>query len=195
MKGILFYQGCSNVGDPAGQYTQRLADLVAQWRRDFKQGELPFYFVQIAPYHNGDVNGDAGPRLREQQFNAAKIIPNSGIVCTEDLVYPYEVEQIHPCQKQPVGERLALQALSKTYGMKGLFCESMTFKEMKIAGDTVKVHFDNTYGAYNRFEGVIVTSPEVKKPVALRYCFRNFQLGNMANAGGLPLFPFRTDNW
>ena len=126
------------------------------------------------------------------------MIPNSGIVCTEDLVYPYEVEQIHPCQKQPVGERLALQALSKTYGMKGLFSECMTFKEMKIVGDTVKVHFDNTYGAYNRFEDiegfevagedkvfhkatakhfrqegndpwnecVIVTSPEVKKPVA-----------------------------
>ena len=228
VKGILFYQGCSNVGDPDGQYTKRLADLVAQWRRDFKQGELPFYFVQIAPYHNGDVNGDWGPKLREQQFNAAKIIPNSGIVCTEDLVYPYEVEQIHPCQKQQVGERLALQALNKTYGMKSLICESMTFKEMKIVGDTVKVHFDNEFGAYNRFEGIegfevagedkvfhkatakhfwqeggndgwneciIVTSPEVKKPVALRYCFRNFQLGNLANAGGLPLFPFRTDNW
>ena len=139
----------------------------------------------------------------------------------------HKVEQIHPCQKQPVGERLALQALSKTYGVKGLFSDSMTFKEMKIVGDTVKVHFDNTYGAYNRFadiqgfevagkdkvfhkatakhfwqpgndpwnECIIVTSPEVKKPVALRYCFRNFQLGNMANAGGLPLFPFRTDNW
>ena len=108
--------------------------------------------------------------------------------------------------------------------MKGLFSECMTFKEMKIVGDTVKVHFDNTYGAYNRFEGiegfevagedkvfhkatakhfrqegnnpwnecVIVTSPEVKKPVALRYCFRNFQLGNMANAGNLPLpIPYR----
>ena len=122
IKGILFYQGCSNVGDPAGQYTQRLADLVAQWRRDFKQGNVPFYFVEIAPYHYDNVNGDWGAKLREQQFNAAKIIPNSGIVCTEDLVYPYEVEQIHPCQKQPVGERLALQALSKTYGMKGLFC-------------------------------------------------------------------------
>ena len=227
MKGIIYYQGCSNVGDPAGQYTQRLADLVAQWRRDFKQGELPFYFVQIAPYHYGDANADSGPRLREQQFNASKIIPYSGIVCTQDLVYPYEKEQIHPCQKRQVGERLAYQALNKTYGMKSLICESMTFKEMKIVGDTVKVHFDNTFGAYNRFEGIegfevagedkvfhpatakhfwqpgndpwneciIVTSPEVKKPVALRYCFRNFELGNMANAGGLPLFPFRTDNW
>lgn len=227
VKGILFYQGCSNVGDPASQYTQRLADLVAQWRRDFKQGKLPFYFVQIAPYINGDVNGDAGPKLREQQFNAAKIIPNSGIICTEDLVYPYETDQIHPCQKRQVGERLALQALHKTYGMKNLICESMTFKEMKIQNDTIRVHFNNDFGAISRYEDIqgfevagedkifhkatakhywkegndpwndciIVTSQEVKKPVALRYCFRNFQLGNLANAGGLPLFPFRTDNW
>src|SRR5574344_2270212 len=96
VKGILYYQGCSNVGDPAGQYTKRLNDLVSQWRRDFKLGEIPFYFVQIAPYFNSDVNGDWGPRLREQQFNGSKIIPNSGIVCTDDLVYPYESQQIHP---------------------------------------------------------------------------------------------------
>ncbi len=227
VKGILYYQGCSNVGDPAGQYTQRLADLVAQWRREFKQGELPFYFVEIAPYWYDNVNGDNGAKLREQQFNAAKAITNSGIVCTNDLVYPYEKEQIHPCQKQQVGERLAYQALNKTYGMKSVICESMTFKEMTIKNDTVCVHFDNEFGGINRLddiegfeiagedkvfhkatakhywkpgkdswrECVIVTSPEVKKPVALRYCFRNFQIGNLANAGGLPLFPFRTDNW
>lgn len=227
IKGILFYQGCSNVGDPAGQYTKRLADLVAQWRRDFKQGDVPFYFVEIAPYHYGNVNGDKGAKLREQQFNAAKIIPNSGIISTNDCVYPYEKEQIHPAQKQKVGERLAFLALNKTYGMTSVIGEGMTFKEMKIVGDTIKVHFGNTFGAYNRFEDIkgfeiagedkvfhpatahhfwqpgndtwneciIVVSPEVKKPVALRYCFKNFQLGNMANAGGLPLFPFRTDNW
>lgn len=227
IKGILFYQGCSNVGDPAGQYTQRLADLVAQWRRDFKQGNVPFYFVEIAPYHYDNVNGDWGAKLREQQFNAAKIIPNSGIISTNDCVYPYEKEQIHPCQKQKVGERLGFMALNKTYGMKNVIGDGMTFKEMKIVGDTVKVHFNNEFGAYNRFEGIegfeiagedkvfhpatakhfwqpgndpwneciIVTCPEVKKPVALRYCFKNFQLGNLANAGGLPLFPFRTDNW
>ena len=227
IKGILFYQGCSNVGDPAGQYTQRLADLVAQWRRDFKQGDVPFYFVEIAPYHYDNVNGDWGAKLREQQFNAAKIIPNSGIISTNDCVYPYEKEQIHPCQKQKVGERLGFMALNKTYGMKNVIGDGMTFKEMKIVGDTVKVHFNNEFGAYNRFEGIegfeiagedkvfhpatakhfwqpgndpwneciIVTCPEVKKPVALRYCFKNFQLGNLANAGGLPLFPFRTDTW
>ncbi len=227
VKGIIYYQGCSNVGDPAGQYTRRLADLVAQWRRDFKQGDLPFYFVEIAPYHYDNVDGDQGARLREQQFNAAKLIPNSGIISTNDCAYPYEKEQIHPCQKQKVGERLGFMALNKTYGMKNVIGDCMTFKEMKVKNDTVCVHFDNEFGAYSRFEGiegfevagedkvfhkatakhfwqpgndswnecVIVTSPEVKKPVALRYCFKNFQLGNLANAGGLPLFPFRTDNW
>jgi len=227
IKGIIYYQGCSNVGDPAGQYTKRLADLVAQWRRDFKQGDIPFYFVEIAPYHYDNADADWGARLREQQFNAAKLIPNSGIISTNDCVYPYEKEQIHPCQKQKVGERLGFMALNKTYGFKSVIGDCMTFKEMKIVGDTIRVHFDNTYGAYNRFEGiegfevagddkifhpatakhfwqpgddpwnecVVVTSPEVKKPVALRYCFKNFQLGNLANAGGLPLFPFRTDNW
>ncbi len=227
VKGIIYYQGCSNVGDPAGQYTRRLADLVAQWRRDFKQGDLPFYFVEIAPYHYDNVDGDQGARLREQQFNAAKIIPNSGIISTNDCAYPYEKEQIHPCQKQKVGERLGFMALNKTYGMKNVIGDCMTFKEMKVKNDTVCVHFDNEFGAYSRFEGiegfevagedkvfhkatakhfwqpgndswnecVIVTSPAVKKPVALRYCFKNFQLGNLANGGGLPLFPFRTDNW
>ena len=227
VKGILYYQGCANVGDPAGQYTKRLADLVTQWRRDFKQGEIPFYFVQIAPFHYDNTDADWGARLREQQFNASKVIPNSGIVCTNDLVYPYEKEQIHPCQKRQVGERLAYQALNKTYGMKSVICESLTFKEMKIKGDTICVHFDNECGGINRFEGiqgfeiagadkvfhpatakhvwqpgndpwnecVIVTSPEVKNPVVIRYCFKNFQLGNLGNAGGLPLIPFRTDNW
>lgn len=227
VKGIIFYQGCSNVGDPSGQYTKRLADLVAQWRRDFKQGNIPFYFVEIAPYHYGNVDGDQGAKLREQQFNASKIIPNSGIISTNDCVYTYEKEQIHPCQKQKVGERLGFMALNKTYGMKNIVGDCMTFKEMKIKNDTVCIHFDNEFGAYSRFEGIegfeiagedhifhkatakhfwqrgkdswneciTVTSPEVKKPVALRYCFKNFQIGNLANAGGLPLFPFRTDNW
>lgn len=220
VKGIIFYQGCSNVGDPAGQYTKRLNDLVSQWRHDFKLGDIPFYFVQIAPYFNSDVNGDWGPRLREQQFNASKIIPNSGIVCTDDLVYPYESQQIHPSQKQQVGERLALQALNNTYGMKDIWCESAEFKDMKISNDTCYINLKNDYNGISRYEdihgfevagadkvfhkanasyywtkGLIVTSPEVKTPVAVRYAFRNWGYGNVKNAALLPLFPFRTDNW
>ncbi len=227
VKGIIFYQGCSNVGDPTGQYTQRLKDLVAQWRRDFKLGVIPFYFVQIAPYINGDVNGDWGPKLREQQFNASKVIPNSGIVCTDDLVYPYEVGQIHPSQKQPVGERLAFQALNKTYGMKNIWCESPEYKSMQIKGDTCYIRLKNTYDAISRYddiegfevagadkvfhkakaghfwvngndprnESIYVTCSEVKKPVAVRYAFRNWGYGNLKNGALLPLFPFRTDKW
>ena len=112
VKGILFYQGCSNVGDLAGQYAQRLKILVEQWRRDFKLGEIPFYFVQIAPYYYDNINGDQGARLREQQLQAAKMIPNSDIVCTADLVYPWESQQIHPSQKRQVGQRLAYVALN-----------------------------------------------------------------------------------
>ena len=220
VKGILFYQGCSNVGDPAGQYTRRLADLVSQWRRDFKLGNIPFYFVQIAPYYNGDANGDWGARLREQQFKASKVIPNSGIVCTDDLVYPYESQQIHPAQKQQVGERLAYQALNKTYGMKSIWYDSPEFKDMTVSNDTCYVHLKNDYGAISRYEdlqgfevagedrvfhkasasyywtkGIIITSSEVKKPVAVRYAFRNWGYGNVKNGALLPLFPFRTDDW
>ena len=87
VKGILFYQGCSNVGDPGNQYSERLKLLVEQWRSQFGLGEIPFYFVEIAPYHYDDVNGTQGALLREQQQCAAQIIPNSSLVCTNDLVY------------------------------------------------------------------------------------------------------------
>lgn len=228
IKGIIYYQGCSNVGDPAGQYTERLKMLVEQWRRDFREGEIPFYFVQIAPYVYGDgIEGTSGAKLREQQFNATKVIPKSGMVCTNDLVYPYEKGQIHPAQKQQVGERLAFLALNKTYGMKSVICESMTFKDMIIQDGKAYLSFDNLAEGYSRWEDIqgfeiagedrvfhkataekywaggndprneriAVSSPEVKHPVAVRYCFKNFEIGNLANQGGLPLVPFRTDNW
>ena len=215
------------MGDPGDQYSERMLMLSQQWREQFGLGEIPFYFVEIAPYHYDNVNADWGARLREQQFKAATIIPNSGLVCTNDCVYPYETTQIHPAQKQKVGERLAFHALNKTYGMKEIICESPSYKDMQVNGDTVFIHLNNEYGAINRFEGIegfevagadkkfypatamhfwrpgggywdeaiAIISPKVKAPVAVRYCFKNFQLGNLANAGGLPLFPFRTDEW
>ena len=229
VKGILYYQGCSNVGDPGDQYSQRMKLLVEQWRQQFGLGEIPFYFVQIAPwaYDDGDVNAISGALLREQQFKASQIIPNSALVCTNDLVYPYEFSQIHPTQKQQVGERLAYAALNRDYGFEGILYQSSTFKDMKIEGETVFIHLDNNYHTDAPFEGlegfelagedqvfhpataqhfwregggywdeaIRITSPEVKKPVAVRYCFKNFQLGNVKNGANLPLFPFRTDNW
>ena len=228
VKGIIYYQGCSNVGDPAGQYTERLKMLVEQWRRDFKEGDIPFYFVQIAPYVYGDgIEGTSGAKLREQQYNASKVIPNSGIVCTNDLVYTYEKGQIHPAQKQQVGQRLAYQALNKTYGFKDIICESPVYKSMIIQDGAAYISFDNLANGYSRWEDIegfeiagadkkfhkatavkywapgndprnetiCVSSPEVKAPVAVRYCFKNFEIGNLKNQGGLPLIPVRTDNW
>ena len=227
VKGILYYQGCSNVGDPGNQYSDRMKILVDQWRSQFGLGEIPFYFVEIAPYWYDDLKGDAGARLREQQYRASQIIPNSGLVCTNDLAYPYETTQIHPAQKRGVGQRLAYLALNKTYGMTTLGCMSPSFKDMKVTGDYVDIHLNDDLGAISRFEDIQgfevagedrvfhpakaehfwqpgggywdetirIKSDEVKKPVAVRYCFRNFQLGNLKNAAGLPLFPFRTDQW
>ena len=227
VKGILFYQGCSNVGDPGNQYSERLKLLVGQWRQQFGLGEIPFYFVEIAPYHYDDVNGTQGALLREQQQRAAQIIPNSSLVCTNDLVYPYETTQIHPAQKRQVGERLAWTALNRDYGFSEVLYKSSTYKDMTIKGDTVFIHLQDNYHADAPFEmirgfevagqdrvfhparaqhfwrpgggywdeAIIIVSDEVKQPVAVRYCFRNFQLGNVTNGANLPLFPFRTDNW
>ena len=100
VKGIIYYQGCSNVGDPGNQYSDRMKILVDQWRKQFGLGEIPFYFVEIAPYWYDDSNGTSGALLREQQFRASQIIPNSGLVCTNDLAYTYESKQIHPAQKR-----------------------------------------------------------------------------------------------
>ena len=100
VKGILYYQGCSNVGDPGDQYSERLKLLVEQWRSQFNLGDIPFYFVEIAPYHYDNVDADWGAKLREQQYKASKLIPNSALVCTNDCVYPYETTQIHPAQSR-----------------------------------------------------------------------------------------------
>ena len=220
VKGIIFYQGCSNVGTEKPSYSFLLDLLVKQWRSQFGLGEIPFYFVQIAPYWYDNVDQTAAAFLREEQLKASKIIPNSGIVCTNDLVYPWETQQIHPRQKRQVGERLAFQALNKTYGMKSIICESPEFDHMTVKGDTALIFLRNDYETISRYEdfkgfeiagedrvfhpaevsydwriGLMVKSHAVKKPVSVRYCFKNFQLGNVKNAGLLPLFPFRTDNW
>ncbi len=228
VKGILYYQGCSNVGDPGNQYSERLKLLVEQWRSQFGLGEIPFYFVQIAPYTYGDgKEGTSGALLREQQQRAAQIIPNSSLVCILDLVYPYEFTQIHPTQKRQVGERLAYTALNREYGFEQVLYKSSSYKDMTIKDGAVYLHLQDNYNCDSPFEdmqgfeiagedrvfhpakaqhfwqpggeywdeAVKVSSPEVPHPVAVRYCFKNFQLGNVKNGANLPLFPFRTDDW
>lgn len=219
-RGIIYYQGCSNVGNPGNQYSERLALLVQQWREQMG-AHLPFYFVEIAPYWYDNADGDWGARLREQQQRAAKIIPNSALVCTNDLAYPYELKQIHPCQKRQVGERLAWHALVRDYAVQGIMCNSPQVRDVRFEGSECVVSIKDDYDAVSRFDdvegfelagidrvfypatathdwqrgGYIVSSPDVPAPVAMRYCFKNFQIGNVKGRSGLPLFPYRSDSW
>lgn len=220
VKGFLWNQGESNVNHH-DTYAARLARMVEIWREKWGIGEAPFYMVEIPPYSYGDPRGTNAALLRESQHRAAKLIPNSGIVCTSDLVLPHEVEDIHASTKQPIGERLAFMAAVKNYGIGGVACDSPTFRSMEVDGNTAILHFDNAPDGFtpNRnlpgFEcagadrvfhpaeaeevyetrDIRVTCKAVKKIVAVRYCFHNWEIGGVHSLRWLPLVPFRTDDW
>ncbi len=220
-RGFIWYQGCSNVGED-GVFVTRMAELVRQWREDWgdKDNGMPFYQVEIAPYNYGGGSQAKSPALRAAQHEAAKVIPNSGIVCTNDLVYPYEWYNIHPCQKQPVGQRLAYLALNRDYGFGTIACNSPEAVSIaRNAEDTsmLLVWFSNCPNGIDREQGVEglevagadgvfhpVTSvymdwkesnlqikcEAVEHPVTVRYGWGDFRPGNLHNSEGLPFVPF-----
>lgn len=216
IKGFLWYQGESNVGKHK-TYAERLKTMVELWRKEWGLGELPFYYVEIAPY--GSSENYYSALLREAQFNAQKIIPNSGMISTNDLVENYEQYNIHPKDKSNVGKRLAYMALSKTYQIKGIEAVGPVYKSMEIKDGAALLSFDNAGGGFNRMTDIQgfeiagedkvfypakaelnggqikVSSDKVPTPAAVRYGFRDFKPGNVANIRELPLYPFRTDNW
>ena len=219
IKGFLWYQGESNVGRHQ-TYADRLATMVKLWREEWGLGELPFYFVEIAPFEYGEE--DAAAYLREAQFNAQRLIPNSGMISTNDLVEDYERKNIHPKNKTKVGERLCYMALANTYGFKNsVWCYGPSYKSMEINEGKAYISFDHAQEGFSREEGIIgfemagadkifypaeakadfnkkivvVSCDKVKEPAAVRYCFRNFLIGNLYNHRELPVVPFRTDNW
>lgn len=220
IKGFLWNQGESNVGRH-NEYPQHQKDMVEIWREGWGQGELPFYFVELPGWNYGDPNKDDAAKFRECQHKAAQITPNSGIVSTTDLVYPFEVEDIHARKKKEIGERLAFLAANRTYGIQGLPTHYPAFKSMELQGDKAVLTFDDPYnglnpnmdlpgfevaGADRKFypakasedwntNKVTVSSDKVKDIKAVRYCFKNFAIGQLKNMMGLPLIPFRTDDW
>lgn len=216
VKGFIWYQGESNIGRHA-DYGGRMADMVALWRKAWGSQDMPFYFVEIAPFGYGH---NLAAFLREAQCRAQELIPNSGMVCTNDLVEPCETGNIHPKNKRDVGHRLAFWALNKSYGMPSVACESMRYKSMEAKDGKIYLRFDHTGNGFGRVYDIqgfeicgpdrvfhparvepesnvrlIVSSPEVAEPVSVRYCFRDFMPGNMINTSGLPLIPFRTDDF
>lgn len=216
VRGFLWYQGESNVGRYM-DYAARLSDMVSLWRGLWGRDDLPFYYVEIAPFEYG--NGKS-PYLREAQCRAQELIPNSGMICTNDLVEPYEFCNVHPKNKRDVGYRLAFMALNKTYGMKEIACQSPQYESMEIRDGKAHVRFKYMDQGFNRMADIrgfeicgadkvfypadavvenqfalVVSSEKVPEPVAVRYCFRDFQPGNLGDTRELPVVPFRTDDF
>lgn len=181
---------------------------------------LPFYLAEIAPWGGyGGVEGESGALLREAQHDAGeRVIKNSGCITTNDLVKPYEVGQIHPAEKRQVGYRFAYMALNRTYGMKKIICDGPEYDHHTVNGSELEVFFKYADEGISPWEDVkgfeiagedgiykpavvkfneknksyILSNPEIPSPKEVRYCFKNFQIGNVVNHRNLPLVPFRS---
>jgi len=212
LRGAIWYQGESNVGEGM-LYAERMKALVGGWRQVWGDNDLAFYFVQIAPYtYKG--KSVAVAELWEAQA-AAQAIPNSGMVVINDIG---DLKDIHPANKQEVGRRLALWALAKTYGQKGVVYTGPSFKAMSVEGDKMRLTFDNVGGglasrdgkplswfeivdaeeggfvkADARIDGstVVLSVPGVKRPAAVRFGWDMLAEPNLMNAEGLPAGAFR----
>ena len=223
-KGVIWYQGEDNINNYK-DYPQLMTGMVGNWRKVFNIGEFPFYYVQIAPfakypYLKGMYAKKYNSALqRDAQLKAMDMIPNSGMVCTLDIGDKYV---IHPPEKYIVAKRLSWWALSQTYGYSGIECKSTVFDKMEVKDTLAILSFKNLgigLTTYNKrvdcFEvagtdkvfhparmaidknHVNVWSPDVKRPVAVRYGFSDFPVthGYLYNDFGLPVPSFRTDNW
>lgn len=222
IKGCIWYQGESNHEKP-DQYEKLFPAVVKRWRDLWQQGEFPFYFVQIAPYDYTQLPPyNAGGKynsayLRDAQRKSVNVIPNSAMAVLLDVG---EQTTIHPPRKQQAGERLAYLALAQTYGIKGFEYASPLYKAITIEGSRAIIRFDHAengltsfnkpmqyfeiagkdkmfYPAQAAISGstVVVSSPLVKEPVAVRYAFKDFLTGDLFGTNGLPASSFRTDDW
>ena len=213
--GFIWYQGESNRVNPVSYY-KSFPLMIKSWREEWGKN-LPFYFVQIAPYKYDDPKGTDAAHVRDAQLYTMENLDNTGMVVTNDIG---NLENIHPINKQDVGHRLALWALAKTYGKEGLEYSGPVYESMEIRNKKIVLQFNHAdkglkqngkelsefyvagedqefYPAKAKINGntVVVSSSKVKNPVAVRFAFTNGALPNLFNSGGLPASAFRTDDW
>ena len=211
--GAIWYQGEANVGTNS-TYSLLLTTMIDSWRNKWNK-DFPFYYVQIAPYKYGNQN--AGALLQEQQTKTMSHA-KTGMVVVTDLID--SVTNIHPSNKRDVGVRLANWALAETYNKDVGVYKSPLFKKAEIAKDKIILSFDNApnglmakdkiiTGFYISGEKeewlpadariekdrIIVWNKKLKQPTQVRYGFGNTIIGNVFSKEGLPLTPFRTDDW
>ncbi len=219
IKGVIWYQGESNAGR-AHQYRTLFPAMISHWRDVWQQGDFPFYWVQLADYmaEKPEPGDSAWAELREAQTLTQKAVPNGGQAVIIDLG---EANDIHPKNKRDVAERLARIALARDYGM-DMAWHSPEFREMKIDGAKAVLTFTEGGGKLrtvdvNEVKGfalcgedrkwvwaeakitgpdtIEVSSPAVAAPVAVRYAWADNPVCNVHSAEGLPLTPFRTDDF
>ncbi len=210
LRGTIWYQGEANRGEGM-LYFNKMQALINGWRSVFRNDEMPFYFVQLAPNNYGK-NSEALAEIWEAQ-TAALSIPNTGMAVTTDIG---DIHDIHPRNKQEVGRRLALQALNKTYGQKNIICDSPLFAELKLEGDKAIVTFKNAVELKTRdgktpdwFEicgedmiyqkadaaieknKVILSGHGIEKICSVRFAWHQLAEPNLINEAGLPASAFR----
>ncbi len=218
IKGVIWYQGESNVGQ-VDEYTYLFQSMIKEWRKEWGQGDFPFYWVQLPNYDAVKPMGCAGDwaSFRETQTQAL-ILPKTGQAITIDLG---EGTNLHPQDKLDVAQRLVRWPLAQDYGMK-ISYRSPQFKSLVIRGNQAQVTFD-CYGSklhpfgVNEAIGftvcgadkvwhpatgsivganeVTVSSPDVTAPIAVRYAWANNPVCNLYSSDKLPVTPFRTDDF
>ena len=213
LRGVLWYQAESNVGH-AHEYPELFAAMIRDWRAQWRSNDFPFYFVQLPNFADGDAGGRKWAEIREAQ-TAALTLPNTGMVVTIDVG---EWDNVHPTNKQPVGERLALIAEANTYDL-AVEWTGPLFQSVTPEGSALRVKFTHAAGLTSKMtpptgfevagaakifypaialiekESVAVSAPEVPEPVAVRYAWTNSPAVSLYNGAGLPAAPFRTDPW
>jgi sialate O-acetylesterase len=213
IRGAIWYQGESNQ-ERAMQYRTIFPGMIQDWRNTWRQGDFPFYFVQLAPFKYANEHTSA--ELREAQFLTLSRLKNTGMAVTLDIGNP---DDIHPANKRDVGKRLALWALAKDYG-KDLVYSGPLYREQKVEGTSIRLYFDHVGsglvardGDLTHFEiagedqvyhpakasidgkTVLVSSPRVSAPLAVRFAWSNTAEPNLFNQEGLPASSFCTDQW
>lgn len=212
IKGFIYYQGEED-WNRSSFYHKLNSMVIRQWRKDFGQGELPFYLVQLPMYiAKGEEDDKNWCILRQQQEMVTEENPNTGMAVIIDCG---EFDNIHPTDKKTPGTRLALQALGKTYHIVSKY-ESMFIDQVQTVGDEMVLSFQNTYGGIiakgdtllgfeisedgSKYENadaridadkIIVSAEGVKAPSYVRYAWTNFGKVNIYNQAGLPLAPFQ----
>jgi sialate O-acetylesterase len=217
LSGAIWYQGEANA-ERAYQYRTLLPAMIDDWRKLFGQGDFPFYIVSLPAFEHrrSQPGDDSWAELREAQAMTARDVPNCGVAVTIDTG---EADNIHPKDKRIVGERLARCALAQYYGEKiafkgptfagadklpgalrlrfdhadgGLVAKGGELKEFSVAGADHRWHWADA-----KLDGdtIIVSSPDVPGPIAARYAWQSNPAATMYNGAGLPMAPFRTDDW